>query len=75
MKVIVTLTITGEKETRLEGDTDVFDKVCSYEGSHKRLAAIGFWLREWRYAGHGDPSYKSLVFCPWTSCLMVEELK
>ena len=75
MKVMVALTIDGTKETRIEGDTDVFDKLLSYEGSHKRLAAIGFWLRDWKYAGHGGPSHKSRVFCPWTSCLMVEELR
>ena len=73
MKVMVTLTI-GNKETRIVGDTDVFDKLLSYEGSHKRLAAIGFWLRDWKYAGYGGPNHKSRVFCPWTSVLMVEEV-
>ena len=75
MKVMVTLTIDGTKETRIEGDTDVFDKRLSYECSHKRLAAIGFWLSAWKYAGYSGPSHKSRVFCPWTSCLMVEELE
>ena len=72
MRVIVTL-IDMVKETRIEGDTDVFDKLLSYEGSHKRLAAVGFWLKDWRYAGYSGPGHKSRVFCPWTSCLMAEE--
>ena len=72
MRVIVTL-IDMVKETRIEGDTEVFDKLLSYEGSHKRLAAVGFWLKDWRYAGYSGPSHKSRVFCPWTSVLMVEE--
>ena len=72
MRVIVTL-IDMVKETRIEGDTEVFDKLLSYEGSHKRLAAVGFWLKDWRYAGYSGPGHKSRVFCPWTSCLMVEE--
>ncbi|MBA7679359.1 hypothetical protein ES703_87651 [subsurface metagenome] len=74
MRVIATLIIAGTKETRIEGVTDVFDRRLSYEGSHKRLAAIGFWLSSWKYAGHGGPNNKSRVFCPWTSCLMVEEV-
>ena len=75
MKVIATLVITGEKETQLVGKTDVFDKLLSYEGSHKRLTSIGFWMRGWRYAGYSGPPHKSRVFCPWTSCLKVETLK
>ena len=70
MRVIVTL-IDMVKETRIEGDTEVFDKHLSYEGGHKRLAAVGFWLKDWRYAGYSGPSHKSRVFCPWTSVLMV----
>ena len=74
MKVIATL-VVGEKEILLEGETDIFGKLCSYEGTHKRLASVGFWMRDWRYAGYSGPNHKSRVFCPWTSCLKVETLK
>ena len=75
MRVIATLTIDGTKEIRIKGDTDVFDKLLSYEGTHKRLAVIGFWLTDWKYARYGGPNHKNKVFVPWTSCLTVEELE
>jgi hypothetical protein len=73
MRIIVTLTISGEKETRIEGDCPIFDGQVDYQkGYDKRLENIGFWLSDWRYAGHGGPNHKSRVFVPWGSCLMVE---
>ena len=64
MKVIVTLTVTGE--TEIEGyanfaDTDVLEQ-----------KGIGMWLDRWRYAEGKGREHKSRVFCPWTSVLMVE---
>lgn len=74
MRVIVTFVDTNE--TRIEGDAPIFDGVVDYhKGYDKRLANIGFWMAEWRYAGHGGASHKSKVFVPWTSCLMVQTLK
>ena len=69
MRVMVTLTITGEKETKLVGNAQIFD-------SHVEpwLGGIGFWLKNWHYDGNGGPNNKSNVFIPWTNC-MVEELK
>ena len=69
MKVIATLTITGEKETRLVGDAQIFD-------SHSPvwLSDIGFWLTDWRYDGHSGPSHKSKVFIPWGSTSFIQEL-
>jgi len=66
MNVIVTLTITGDKETVLEGyasfaDADVLEQ-----------KGIGMWLDRWRYAEGKGREHKSRVFCPWTSVLMVE---
>lgn len=75
MRIMVHLTLNGEKETILEGDTDVFDRLGSYEGTHKRLAAIGFWLRHWNYQGCGGPKHQSRVFVPWSSALYIQELK
>jgi len=76
MRVMVTLTITGEKETRLTGDAAVFGNHADYrEGFDSRLRDIGFWLENWRYNGCAGPSNHSRVFIPWTSALMIEELK
>ena len=71
MKVIATLAITGEKETRLEGVAQIFD-------SHIPgwLSEIGFWLENWRYAGNSGPNNKTgRVFIPWSSALYIQELK
>ena len=69
MRVMATLTIDGEKETRLEGDAQIFDR-------HQKpwLGDIGMWLENWRYAGHSGPNNKSRVFFPWGSALYIEEL-
>lgn len=69
MRVIVTLT-DDSKETRIEGDATIFGK-----GFDTRLRDIGFWVDNWRYAGQSGPNSKSRVFIPWTSALMVEDLK
>ncbi len=67
MRVIAVLTIDGVKETRIEGDAQIFD-------SHVKpwLGNIGMWLKNWRYAGHTGPYREGEVFVPWSSCLMVE---
>lgn len=75
MRVIVTLVDTG-KETRIEGDSPIFSNGIDYKkGFDSRLRDIGFWLDNWRYAGHSGPNQKSRVFIPWMSCLIVEELR
>ena len=70
MRVIVTLTINGTKETRLEGDCPIFDG----QGDNG-LRDLGFWLTEWKCAGHGGPNHKNKVFIPWTSVLYCEEVE
>ena len=72
MKVIVRLLEGGE--TVLEGDALIFNRNIDYTqaGRDGRLDSLGFWLIDWRYAGHPGASNKSQVFIPWTSCLMVE---
>jgi len=76
VRVIATLTIDGIKETRLEGDSAIFDSPVDYQkGYNKRLAAIGFWLENWRYAGHGGRNHNNRVFVPWSSALYVQEVK
>ena len=73
MKVIAHLTIDGIKETVIEGDTDVFDRLGSYEGTHRRLASIGFWLSDWRFGESNSRKHtKSKVFIPWGSILYIE---
>ena len=76
MQVMVTLTITGDKETVLVGEAPIFGNGIGYKkGFDSRLRDIGFWLEGWRYNGHGGPSNKSRAFIPWGSCLMVQELE
>jgi len=76
MKVRVTLTITGEKETVLDGDCPFFGTGDYKNGVDTRLNDIGFWLSNWRYTGQkGGNCNTSRVFVPWGSALMIEELK
>lgn len=74
MRVLVHLTIDGERETRLEGDAPVFGQSNYTKGFDSRLRDIGMWLSNWRYAGHSGPNNKSRVFIPWVSALFIEEL-
>lgn len=70
MRVVVTLTIDGSKETVLKGEAPVFDGNFSPSGN---LSNIGFWLSNWRHCQiSARPHKKSQVFIPWTSCLYVE---
>lgn len=76
MRIIVHLTLDGTNETQLEGDAAVFDGRIDYtKGYDKRLASIGMWLSNWRYAGHSGPNNRSRVFIPWTSLLMAVTLE
>jgi hypothetical protein len=69
VKVIVTLTIDGIRETVLEGEASVFDADFSPGDSS---SSIGFWLSNWRHCQpNARPHKKSCVFVPWTSCLYV----
>lgn len=74
MRVRVTLTITGGKETILDGDCPLFGNSDYRKGYDKRLVSIGFWLSDWQYAEHSGPKSQSRVFIPWASALMVQEL-
>lgn len=76
MRVRVTLMITGEKETVLDGDCPLFGNGDYRKGVDRQLRDIGFWLENWRYGEQtGPPCSTSRVFIPWTSALMVQELK
>jgi len=75
MRIRVTLTITGEKETILDGACSLFGNGDYQKGVDTRLRDIGFWLENWRYGGQSGPNSKSRVFIPWGSALMVQELK
>ena len=76
MRVRVHLTIDGEKETILDGDSPIFGNGVDYrKGYDSRLGDIGFWLCDWRYTGHSGPNNKrSRIFVPWSSALYIEEL-
>ena len=71
MRVIATVTIDGEKETRLEGDSTF---MSGERGDRLEQKGLGFWLSHWQYlqpVGKGA-YHKSRVFVPWGSCLYVE---
>lgn len=74
MRVMVVLTIDGEKETKLVGEAAIFGNDYR-KGFDGRLRDIGMWLENWRYAGHAGPSHTSKIFIPWSSALYIEELK
>ena len=71
MRVIVTLTIQGLKETRLEGDARIFDnRVDDW------LQDIGFWLENWHHCEVESRNHKvDRAFIPWGSALFIEEVK
>lgn len=75
MKVQVIVAIDGTKETALVGDAALFGPVDSTKGDDKLLRDIGFWLSDWRYAGHGGRAHSGRVFIPWSSALYIVELK
>ena len=75
MKVQVIVAIDGSKETALVGDATVFGDVDYTKGDDKRLRDIGFYLTDWRYAGHSGPPHKEWCFIPWSSALYIVELK
>jgi len=76
MRVMVTLTITGEKETRLVGNAPAFGNGIDYKkGVDSRLKGIGFWLLDWSYAGNSGPAHKGKVFVPWGSALYIQEVE
>jgi len=74
MRVIVHLTFDGDRELRLVGEAPIFGDIDYRKGFDGRLRDLGFWLSDWKYAGHGGPSNKSRVFIPWASALMIEEV-
>lgn len=74
MRVIVTLTIDGMKETRIEGESKVFDGGDPMQWDILEFRQIGLWLDSWRYAEVGANNHKSRVFVPWSSVLYVEEV-
>ena len=75
MKVQVIVAIDGTKETAFVGEAAVFGNVDYTKGFDSRLRDIGFWLTDWRYAGHGGPAHSGRVFIPWSSALYIVELK
>lgn len=72
MRVIATLTIDGNKETRIEGESAFLD---GKPGDRLEEKKLGVWLSEWRYSDTCGANHQGRVFIPWSSCLCVEELK
>jgi hypothetical protein len=74
MRVVATLTIDGEKETIIEGDSYVFDTGVATNWDALERKKVGFWLRAWRHPDRAGPNYQGRVFVPWSSCLYVQEV-
>jgi len=70
MRVIATITIDGNKGTRIEGESPFMGGV---PGDTLEQKGLGIWLDHWRYAGEKGSHHKGRVFCPWTSVLFVEQ--
>jgi hypothetical protein len=69
--VVAILTIDGNKETRIEGDSPF---MAGEIGDDLEQKGLGVWLDDWRdNLVKGSRSYsKSRVFVPWSSCLYIE---
>ncbi len=78
MRVIVPVTISGNGETVLEGESRLFcDGPEKYlKGCDSRLMQLGFWLEDWRYVSgkSAGTNHKGRVFIPWTSVLYIREV-
>lgn len=75
MRVTVHLISDGANETTIEGEAPIFghpDYKKGFDSRLRQLKEAGFWLEDWRYAGHSGPKQESRVFVPWTSCHYVE---
>ncbi len=69
MRVIATVTIDGEKETRLEGESPF---MSGEPGDQLEQKGLGVWLTDYRINGQRGRAHRGRVFCPWTSVLYVE---
>ena len=70
MRVIVTLTIDGIKEIRVEGDSPFME---GQPGDSLEEKGLGIWLESWRYPDNAGPAHKGRIFIPWGSALCCEE--
>ena len=71
MRVVAIITIDGNRETRIEGDSPF---MAGEPGDELEQKGLGVWLNDWRDTlAKGRRSHcKSRVFVPWSSCLYVE---
>jgi len=69
--VVAIITIDGNRETRIEGDSPF---MAGEPGDELEQKGLGVWLNDWRDTlAKGRRSHsKSRVFVPWSSCLYVE---
>jgi hypothetical protein len=69
--VVAIITIDGNRETRIEGDSPF---MSGEPGDELERKGLGVWLHHWRdNPAKGRRSHsKSRVFVPWSSCLYVE---
>ncbi len=70
MRVSVTVTLDGVKETVIEGDSPFMDGA---PGDTLEEKGLGVWLNGWRSGERRN--HKGRVFIPWTSCLYVKTLE
>ena len=71
MRVVAILTIDGNKETRIEGDSPF---MAGEPGDELERKGLGVWLNDWSdNPAKGKRSHhRSRVFVPWSSCLYIE---
>jgi hypothetical protein len=71
MRVIATVTIDGNRETRIEGDSPF---MAGEPGDELERKGLGVWLNDWRdETAKGRRGHRrSRVFVPWSSCLYIE---
>jgi hypothetical protein len=71
MRVIATITIDGNRETRIEGDSPF---MAGGPGDELERKGLGVWLNDWRdnLAKGKRSHHRSKVFVPWSSCLYIK---
>jgi hypothetical protein len=75
MRVAVTLTIDGTKETVIEGEARLFDAEVESSGDKLEAEGLGIWMSNYRINNQRGRARRGRVFIPWTSTLYVEEVK
>jgi hypothetical protein len=71
VRVVAIITIDGNRETMIEGDSPF---MAGEPGDELERKGLGIWLNDWSdNPAKGKRSHhRSKVFVPWSSCLYIE---